>query len=189
MFKSTFVALFALVSLISAQTQPIVSITSPLAKQSYTAGGQAIISWIDPKVDTIPIITLSKGASTALQPVTEVAKNVNAKDGQYKWTIPANIPAGDDYAFVLGSSPNLAYTGQFTIKAADGTQPPASSSSSGSGSGSGSSSGSGSTSPSASGSSAGSSSSPSNQHSAGNKVASPLALSVMIVVGVAMTLF
>lgn len=45
MFKSTFVALFALVTLITAQTQPIVSITAPLSKQTYTAGGQAIISW------------------------------------------------------------------------------------------------------------------------------------------------
>lgn len=54
---------------------------------------------ISPKVDTIPVITLSKGPSTALQPVTEVAKNVSAKDGQYKWTIPANIPAGDDCKF------------------------------------------------------------------------------------------
>ncbi|CAO3608249.1 unnamed protein product [Cunninghamella echinulata] len=186
MFKSTFFALFTLVTYIAAQqAAPIVSITSPLTKQSYTAGGQAIITWINPKVDTIPSITLSKGPSTALQPVAEVAKNVNAKDQKYTWTIPANTPPGDDYAFVLGVSPDQAYTGQFSIKASDGSQPPASPSN-GSGSPSGSSSsGSSPSSPSSSGTKP---NSPSNSPSAGNKV-SPLALSVMIVVGVAMSLF
>ncbi|KAI8341838.1 hypothetical protein BC941DRAFT_449203 [Chlamydoabsidia padenii] len=124
MFKSVLVAI-ATAALVSAQS--IVSITSPLGNNVYTAGGQAIITWTQPTVDIITQIELSKGPSTLLQPVMTVATNVSAKDMQYTWNIPTTVAAGSDYAFVFGTSPNLAYTGQFTIKAADGSAPAASS--------------------------------------------------------------
>ncbi|SAM05154.1 hypothetical protein [Absidia glauca] len=124
MFKSILVAV-ATAALVSAQS--ILSVTSPLGGNVYTAGGQAMITWTQPTVDIIPQIQLSKGLSTALQPVMTIATNVSAKEMQYTWNIPATVAAGTDYAFVFGVSPNLAYTGQFTIKAADGTAPAASS--------------------------------------------------------------
>lgn len=93
MFKSVLVAI-ATAALVSAQS--IVSITSPLGNNVYTAGGQAIITWVNPTVDTIPQIELSKGPSTLLQPVLTVATNVNAKDMQYTWNIPTTITPGSD---------------------------------------------------------------------------------------------
>ncbi|ORZ20294.1 hypothetical protein BCR42DRAFT_448613 [Absidia repens] len=185
MFKSILVAI-ATAALATAQ---IISVTSPLDNNVYTAGGQALITWVNPTVDVIPQIQLSKGPSTALQPVMSVATNVNAKDMQLTWNIPATVAPGSDYAFVFGISPDLAYTGQFTIKAADGTAPPASSgSAASSGSTPAASSGSSSKpsnsaagSSSAAASSAAASSQPSN---AGGKVA-PVAVSAVAVVGAA----
>lgn len=55
-----------------------------------------LLKRVNPSTDTIPSITLSKGPSTALQPVMSVANNVNAKDGQFKWTIPATVQPGND---------------------------------------------------------------------------------------------
>ncbi|KAI9006607.1 hypothetical protein CLU79DRAFT_779914 [Phycomyces nitens] len=95
----------------------IVSVTSPLTGTVYTAGKSAIISWVNPTVDQISQIVFSQGLSTSLQPVSVIATNVDAASGSYTWDIPADTPAGTDYAFVFGTSPNQSYTGQFTVKA------------------------------------------------------------------------
>ncbi|ORX56280.1 hypothetical protein DM01DRAFT_1334760 [Hesseltinella vesiculosa] len=104
-----------------ASAQAIISVSSPLSGTVYTAGQQAIITWNSPTVQTISQIVLAQGASSALQPITVIATNVNAAAGQYTWTIPASTPAGADYAFEFGTSPNLAFAGPFTIKAGDGS--------------------------------------------------------------------
>ncbi|KAL0082898.1 hypothetical protein J3Q64DRAFT_1750562 [Phycomyces blakesleeanus] len=112
-------ALIALaVAAVSADN--IISVTSPLTGTVYTAGKSAIITWVNPTVPTISQIVFSQGLSTALQPVAIIANNVETASGTYTWAIPADTPAGTDYAFVFGTSPNQSYTGQFTIKAASG---------------------------------------------------------------------
>ncbi|ORZ16234.1 Ser-Thr-rich glycosyl-phosphatidyl-inositol-anchored membrane family-domain-containing protein [Absidia repens] len=156
----------ALISVVSAQSSstPIISVTAPLQGASYKAGDKAVISWINPTVDSISQIVLAKGSSNALQPVTTIASNVKADSGSYTWNIPADTPAGSDYAFEFGTSPNLAFTGQFSITAGSGGSSNSSSSASGSGSSasgssSSSASGSGSSKPSGSSSASGSGSS------------------------------
>ncbi|KAJ2960238.1 hypothetical protein NQZ79_g4354 [Umbelopsis isabellina] len=120
--KSIIAAIAALaVAVVSAQTTTPVSITSPLQGSSYKAGGQATITWINPTTATLAQVQLVQGPATALQPVAQVATNVNTADGKLTWTVPANTPAGSDYAFELGSSPNIAYSGFFSITAGDGT--------------------------------------------------------------------
>ncbi|CAO3679242.1 unnamed protein product [Umbelopsis vinacea] len=131
--KSIVAAIAALaIAAVSAQTTPPVSITSPLTGTVYTAGGQALITWINPTAATLAQIQLAKGPSNALQPVGVVATNVATAGGQYSWTIPADTPAGTDYAFELGASPNIAFTGFFTIQAATGATTNSSASASGS---------------------------------------------------------
>jgi hypothetical protein len=95
--KSIVAAIAALaIAAVSAQTTPPVSITSPLTGTVYTAGGQALITWINPTAATLAQIQLAKGPSNALQPVGVVATNVATAGGQYSWTIPADTPAGTD---------------------------------------------------------------------------------------------
>ncbi|CAO3640775.1 unnamed protein product [Mucor hiemalis] len=114
--KSIFAAVFAVaVAVVSAQSNPV-SITSPLTGTIYTAGQTATISWVQPQVDVIPKIVLAKGSPNALQPVATIAENVDATKGSYEWNIPANITAGEDYALELGVSPDISFTGLFTIK-------------------------------------------------------------------------
>ncbi|CAO3667633.1 unnamed protein product [Umbelopsis vinacea] len=135
--KSIVAAIAALaVAAVSAQTTPPVSITSPLTGTVYTAGGQALITWTNPTTQTLPQIQLAKGPANALQPVGQVASNVQTSDGKYTWTIPADTPAGSDYAFELGASPNIAYSGFFTIKSGSGGSSSSNSTSSGSAAGS-----------------------------------------------------
>jgi hypothetical protein len=161
--KFTSVIAAALITVgVSAQNSPIISVTAPLQGASYKAGDKAIISWVNPSVDSISQIVLAKGSSNALQPVTTIATNVPAASGSYTWNIPADTPAGSDYAFEFGTSPQLAFTGQFSIT---GGTPGAGSGSSNSSSGS---SGSSST----SSSSGGSSSSPSDSKSSGSPASS-----------------
>ncbi|KAI8328716.1 Ser-Thr-rich glycosyl-phosphatidyl-inositol-anchored membrane family-domain-containing protein [Chlamydoabsidia padenii] len=129
---SAFVAA-ALITMVSAQqSKPIISVTAPLQGASYKAGEKATISWINPTVDSISQIVLAKGSSTALQPVTTIAQNVKASSGSYSWDIPADTPPGSDYAFEFGTSPDMAYTGQFSITAGSGSSSNSSSSASGS---------------------------------------------------------
>ncbi|CAO3673422.1 unnamed protein product [Rhizopus stolonifer] len=113
-FTTLFVSVGYLATIVSAQTA-IVSITSPLSNTNYKAGSEAIISWVNPSVPTISQIVLAKGPSTGLQPVMTIATNVDAKDLRYTWKIPDDLPDGTDYAFELGTSPDIAFTGQFTI--------------------------------------------------------------------------
>ncbi|KAG2202037.1 hypothetical protein INT47_006229 [Mucor saturninus] len=120
-----FVSAAYLASLVSAE--PIVSITSPLINTRYKAGSEAIISWINPSVATIPQIVLAKGKSNALQPLHVIATNVNAQDMKYVWKIPFEIDNADDYAFELGNSPDLAFAGPFTIEGGVGGNPASSS--------------------------------------------------------------
>ncbi|CAO3619174.1 unnamed protein product [Cunninghamella echinulata] len=104
----------ALIALASAQT-PIISVTSPLQGTKLKAGTDAVISWVNPSSPTISQIVLAQGPSTALQPVTTLAQNVNAADGKYIWKIPIEIANGQ-YALEFGNSPNMAYAGPFTIE-------------------------------------------------------------------------
>jgi hypothetical protein len=85
-----FVSAAYLAAVVSAQ-KAIVSITSPLIGTKYKAGQEAIISWINPSVPTIPQIVLAKGPSTALQPILTIATNVNANDLKYVWKIPIEL--------------------------------------------------------------------------------------------------
>ncbi|KAI9263237.1 hypothetical protein BDA99DRAFT_559792 [Phascolomyces articulosus] len=128
-FSATAIISAALIAVTSAQGpapapaaggSPIISITSPLSGTSYKAGSKAIISWINPQVQTIPQITLARGPSTALQPVAQIAQNVNAASGRYEWEIPYDCTNGNDYAFELGQSPELAFAGPFTIEGCTG---------------------------------------------------------------------
>ncbi|KAI8333029.1 hypothetical protein BC941DRAFT_434917 [Chlamydoabsidia padenii] len=128
MFKYTLFVLVAFFSwLVFAQQKQIVTITAPLANATYTAGQKLVISWIDPQVDTITQIQLYHGNPNALQPLAVIATNVPANTGNntYVWDIPSNITAGNDYAFILGTSPNVAYTGQFNIKSSTDQSPSA----------------------------------------------------------------
>jgi hypothetical protein len=75
-----------------------------------------VSSRINAKVDTISKIVLAKGDPTALVPVSTIAQNVDAKAGSYVWNIPADTPAGEDYALEFGDSPDMSFTGLFTIK-------------------------------------------------------------------------
>ncbi|KAI8376350.1 uncharacterized protein BYT42DRAFT_517249 [Radiomyces spectabilis] len=125
-FVSTCFIAAALFAVTSAQ-KPIVSVTSPLSGTKYKAGSEAIISWINPAVPNIPQIVLARGPSSALQPVMTIAQNVNAADGKYVWKIPLEIENGDEYAFEIGQSPDLAFAGPFTIEGGVGGTLPASS--------------------------------------------------------------
>ena len=40
---------------------------------------------------------------------------VDGASGSYDWTIPANLPPASDYSLALGSAPDIAYSGEFTI--------------------------------------------------------------------------
>ncbi|CAO3576207.1 unnamed protein product [Absidia cylindrospora] len=124
--RSIFFAIAALgASIVSADN--IVSITSPLTGTVYTAGQPALISWIDATVSTIPAIVIAQGDPNALQPVSTIASNVDASAGSYTWNIPADFAPGTDYALELGTSPNISFTGLFTIQAGDGSSVPSSS--------------------------------------------------------------
>ena len=114
--KSIFAAVAVLAATVVSAQSNIVSITSPLTGTVYTAGQPAVITWIDQQVPVIPKIVLAKGLPTALQPVSTIAQDVDANAGSYTWNVPVDIAAGDDYAFELGNSPNVSYTGLFTIK-------------------------------------------------------------------------
>ena len=71
---------------------------------------------IDQQVPVIPKIVLAKGIPTALQPVSIIAQDVDANTGSYTWNVPVDIAPGEDYALTLGNSPNVSYSGHFTIK-------------------------------------------------------------------------
>ncbi|ORX61567.1 hypothetical protein DM01DRAFT_1125110 [Hesseltinella vesiculosa] len=112
-----------LMSLVAADS--IVSITSPLAGTKLKAGQDVIISWVNPTVPTISQIVLAKGPSTALQPMTAIAQNVDAAAGHFTWKIPYEIENGAEYAFEFGTSPDLAFAGPFSIEGGvGGTLPP-----------------------------------------------------------------
>ncbi|GAA5816244.1 hypothetical protein MFLAVUS_009770 [Mucor flavus] len=116
-----FVSAAFLASLVSADT--IISITAPLANTRLKAGSEVIIAWVNPTVPTISQIVLAKGKSNALQPLRVIATNVDTAGGKYVWKIPVEIDNADDYAFELGTSPDLAFAGPFTIEGGTGGNP------------------------------------------------------------------
>ncbi|KAI8098387.1 uncharacterized protein B0P05DRAFT_521746 [Gilbertella persicaria] len=114
--KSVLATLAAIAATVVSAQYNVVSITSPLTGTVYTAGQNASITWINPSTDVIPQIVLAKGDPTALQYVTTIAQNVSTAGGVYIWPVPADTPAANNYALMLGTSPNISYTGLFTIQ-------------------------------------------------------------------------
>jgi hypothetical protein len=110
------ILLISFIVYIAAQTTPPISITSPLTGTIYTSGISTSITWINPTVSTLSEIQLVQGPADALQEVMLVASNISTSSGSYTWIIPKNIAPGTNYALSLGSSPNIAYSGFFTIK-------------------------------------------------------------------------
>jgi hypothetical protein len=111
------IATFAIAA-VSAQTA-IVSLTSPLTGTVYTAGSNAIITWINPTVATISQIELVKGPSSALQPVLTVTTNVDANAMTYTWAIPADTAAGTDCKYKMGLEENflvVCYGGRYSSR-------------------------------------------------------------------------
>ncbi|KAI9250784.1 hypothetical protein BY458DRAFT_482568 [Sporodiniella umbellata] len=124
-FSAVFLSAVYLASVMCQEAKPPISITSPLANTKIRAGSEFIISWVNPKIKTISQITLSKGSSTSLQPLMTVAKDVNASDLKYVWKVPMELSNGEDYALVMGTSPDLAFTGAFSIEGGTGGPLPA----------------------------------------------------------------
>ncbi|ORX50116.1 hypothetical protein DM01DRAFT_1409129 [Hesseltinella vesiculosa] len=137
MIKSI-VAIAALAASAVVNADGILSVTAPLTGASYQAGSTAIVSWVNPSVTTITQIVLAQGQSTALQPVKAIATNVTASSGSYTWNIPSDTPPGTNYALEFGTSPNMSFSGQFSITAGSGGSSNSSSNSSSSASGAGS---------------------------------------------------
>ncbi|GAB5587582.1 hypothetical protein Unana1_02482 [Umbelopsis nana] len=121
-FVSAAILAFA-ASIVSAQSDAGVLFNSPLTGTVWTAGSTGLITWTveNTALTTISTLDLRKGPSTALQLVQNVAVNLPVTPGQYTWNIPATLAAGTDYALTFGSSPNISYSGAFTIQAGSGS--------------------------------------------------------------------
>jgi hypothetical protein len=111
----------AFLAMVAAQGS--VSVTTPLPGTKYKAGTEVIIRWAEPKNPTISQIALARGKATALNVLSIIGKDINARDMQYKWTIPYEIENGDDYALEFGTSPDISFAGPFTIEGGVGIVP------------------------------------------------------------------
>ncbi|KAI8336158.1 hypothetical protein BC941DRAFT_514342 [Chlamydoabsidia padenii] len=120
--------ILTLSALAMVSCQNIVSITSPLTGTVYTAGKPALLTWVDAKVSTIPAIVVAHGNASALEPISTIATDVDASTGSYTWNIPSDFISGEQYALEFGKSPNISFSGFFTVKSGDGTSTEASSS-------------------------------------------------------------
>ncbi|KAK0848938.1 hypothetical protein LTR03_005503 [Friedmanniomyces endolithicus] len=74
----------------------------------------------------VTIVLLQGPSATGLQPVATL--NSDIRGGQYVWTPPTTLPAGNDYALQISQGNQVNYFGPFQILAA--TAPASSSSSS-----------------------------------------------------------
>ncbi|KAI8096196.1 uncharacterized protein BX664DRAFT_369917 [Halteromyces radiatus] len=95
MFRALFTVMTCVIPLVVAQTS-IVSVTSPLQGATYFVGQPLVISWINPRVDTISKIQISHGDPAALQPGDVIATDVDAGKGSFEWDIPSDYPTGND---------------------------------------------------------------------------------------------
>ncbi|MFD5067986.1 GPI anchored serine-threonine rich family protein [Streptomyces sp. NPDC058369] len=99
-----------------AQPQPAAAaakFAQPIAGSVWQAGTRQTILWSDGTPGSQPL-RLMKGSATALQQVMEIAV-VDGTSNQYNWVVPSDLPTDDTYAIALGNSPDIGYTGQFTI--------------------------------------------------------------------------
>ncbi|CDH48462.1 predicted protein [Lichtheimia corymbifera JMRC:FSU:9682] len=111
----------ALLTVVSAQgTTGVLQVTNPVQNTEFTAGRVANITWQKATVDKVQI-ELANGDSNNLNHLYVIANDVDAKSGTYAWHIPDNTTAGT-YALIFGTSPNVAYSPQFKINAADAQQ-------------------------------------------------------------------
>ena len=106
---------------IEAQIAYPLEVTSPLTGTIYTVGIPALIAWINPTVSTISQIQLTKGPVTALQPIRTIAVYIPTASGQFSWIVPTDLPYENDYVFAFGDSPNISFSGIFTIQPANAT--------------------------------------------------------------------
>ena len=88
--------------------QPVgsISITSPAGDTLWERGAQQTISWDATEVDHVKI-ELFRGAYLA----STLSSSVVAADGQFTYTVPADMATGDDYKVKLTSLENSAVYG------------------------------------------------------------------------------
>ncbi|KAK9768100.1 hypothetical protein K7432_001547 [Basidiobolus ranarum] len=94
------------------------SITSPISAV-WKAGSQEDIKWKeDSGADLTPSLVdlqLLSGPSNNLTVVLTIDVNVGGSSGLYKWSIPSQVPEGNQYVLRIGSGKNLKYSPYFII--------------------------------------------------------------------------
>lgn len=94
----------------------------PLTHAVWRAGTDQAIIWSDASPGMQPL-RLMRGSSTALQEVMTLAM-VDGAANRYSWAIPTDLPADSTYAIALGTSPDIGYSGRFTLTSAAAPPPP-----------------------------------------------------------------
>ncbi|KAG2231794.1 hypothetical protein INT48_005449 [Thamnidium elegans] len=118
--KSIIAALAAIAcTVVSAQK---ITSSRPALNQVLVAGSTAQIVWA-PVEGVISTIDLRQGDKNALSFLQTIATNVPANTGTYNWDVPATLPAGTDYAFSFGQSPDESYGPYFTISTGNDSAP------------------------------------------------------------------
>ncbi|WP_035839149.1 GPI anchored serine-threonine rich family protein [Kitasatospora azatica] len=100
-----------------AQPQPAAAaakFSQPITNVVWETGTPHSIIWTDATPGRHPL-KLMRGQATALQQVAQIAV-VDGAAGHYEWAVPADLPSDNTYAIALGNSPDIGFTGQFTIR-------------------------------------------------------------------------
>ena len=127
MGRKTFASLLAAPLLLVVAATPAyaaVTVDSPVAGSTYATGQGMNIAWSPLPGDSGgPMqIQLMEGSPEAPLPfAVTVTPDVDTAAGSFTWTIPASVPSASDYFLQLGSAPDIAYSGTFTVTTATGS--------------------------------------------------------------------
>jgi len=111
----------AFASAVFAAENPI---SKPDGSESIPAGGSYLIKWTPTTNGTIKL-TLRQGPSDDLKDLDVIASNVE-NSGSYKWSVPKELPAGDNYALMITSDGgDVNYTPLLTVESDAKSKPSA----------------------------------------------------------------
>ncbi|KAI4177947.1 MAG: hypothetical protein LQ343_000031 [Gyalolechia ehrenbergii] len=108
--KSLLIGAAAIVAVI-AQSSPIAFTSTPASVQ---AGRSVVLRWGGGDDNQPVTITLKRGDANNLQTVSLITGS--ATGTSYTWTVPTNLPNGEDYALQINQGLNdVNYSGRFSL--------------------------------------------------------------------------
>ncbi len=99
----------------ASQSKASIQIVSPIQGSLWRVGEKERISWNSSGLTTVSINLINASSGDQYGIVSDAPASTGSYVGNYLWTVPSNVPPGNNYEVVVGYGATNAFSSPFSI--------------------------------------------------------------------------